>query len=76
MATSLDATVLLPPPLVWIVTQSPVSVGASPEVCPFCVAWMTQVWSCESFFVSLRGTRVIYECVWPTHRMLCQKKAR
>lgn len=26
----------------------------------------------ESFFVSLRGTRVIYECVWPTHRMLCQ----
>lgn len=27
----------------------------------------------ESFFVSLRGTRVIYECVWPTHRMLCQR---
>lgn len=27
----------------------------------------------ESFFVSLRGTRVIYECVWPTHRMLCEK---
>ena len=26
-----------------------------------------------SFFVSLRGTRVIYECVWPTHRMLCQQ---
>jgi integrase/recombinase XerD len=27
--------------------------------------------STESFFVSLRGTRVIYETVWPTHRMLC-----
>jgi integrase/recombinase XerD len=27
----------------------------------------------ESFFVSLRGTRVIYECVQTTHRMLCQK---
>jgi integrase/recombinase XerD len=27
----------------------------------------------ESFLVSLRGTRVIYECVWPTHRMLCQR---
>jgi integrase/recombinase XerD len=26
----------------------------------------------DSFFVSLRGTRVIYECVWPTHRMLCE----
>ena len=26
-----------------------------------------------SFFVSLRGTRVIYECVWPTHRMLCER---
>ena len=25
----------------------------------------------EAFFVSLRGTRVIYETVWPTHRMLC-----
>jgi integrase/recombinase XerD len=25
----------------------------------------------ESLFVSLRGTRVIYECVWPTFRMLC-----
>jgi len=24
-----------------------------------------------SLFVSLRGTRVIYETVWPTHRMLC-----
>jgi integrase/recombinase XerD len=22
--------------------------------------------------VSLRGTRVIYETVWPTHRMLCE----
>jgi integrase len=28
--------------------------------------------STDSFFVSLRGTRVIYECVWPTHRKLCQ----
>jgi integrase/recombinase XerD len=28
--------------------------------------------STESFFVSLRGTRVIYECVWPTHRKLCE----
>jgi integrase/recombinase XerD len=27
----------------------------------------------ESFFVSLRGTRVIYACVWPTHRMLCER---
>jgi integrase/recombinase XerD len=27
----------------------------------------------ESFFVSLRGTRVIYECVWPTHRLLCER---
>ncbi|MDQ3677218.1 MAG: tyrosine-type recombinase/integrase [Actinomycetota bacterium] len=27
--------------------------------------------STESFFISLRGTRVIYECVWPTHRKLC-----
>jgi integrase/recombinase XerD len=27
--------------------------------------------STESLFVSLRGTRVIYECVWPTHRKLC-----
>jgi len=26
----------------------------------------------ESFFVSLRGTRVIYACVWPTFRMLCE----
>jgi integrase/recombinase XerD len=29
--------------------------------------------STESFFVSLRGTRVIYETVWPTHRMLCDQ---
>lgn len=27
----------------------------------------------EAFFVSLHGTRVIYECVWPTHRLLCEK---
>lgn len=27
----------------------------------------------ESFFVSLRGTRIIYACVWPTHRMLCEQ---
>ncbi len=27
--------------------------------------------STEAFFVSLRGTRVIYEVVWPTHRLLC-----
>jgi integrase/recombinase XerD len=27
----------------------------------------------ESFFVSLRGTRIIYACVWPTHRMLCER---
>ena len=25
----------------------------------------------DSFFVSLRGTRIIYECVQPTFRMLC-----
>lgn len=25
----------------------------------------------ESFFISLRGTRVIFECVWKTFRMLC-----
>ncbi|MGH7918423.1 MAG: tyrosine-type recombinase/integrase [Candidatus Dormibacteraceae bacterium] len=29
--------------------------------------------SSDSFFVSLRGTRIIYECVWPTHRMLCEQ---
>ena len=28
--------------------------------------------STDSLFVSLRGTRVIYETVWPAHRMLCQ----
>ena len=28
--------------------------------------------STGSFFVSLRGTRVIYECVWPMHRKLCE----
>ena len=28
--------------------------------------------STESLFVSLRGTRVIYECVWPVHRKLCE----
>ena len=28
--------------------------------------------STGSFLVSLRGTRVIYETVWPTHRMLCE----
>jgi integrase len=27
----------------------------------------------ESLFVSLRGTRVIYETVWPAHRMLCER---
>jgi len=27
----------------------------------------------NAFFVSLRGTRVIYETVWPTHRMLCER---
>ena len=27
--------------------------------------------STESLFVSLRGTRVIYECVWKTFRMAC-----
>jgi integrase/recombinase XerD len=27
----------------------------------------------DSFFVSLRGTRVIYECVWPTFRRLCER---
>jgi integrase len=26
----------------------------------------------ESLFVSLRGTRVIYETVWPAHRRLCE----
>jgi integrase/recombinase XerD len=29
--------------------------------------------STDSFFVSLRGTRVIYECVWPMHRKLCER---
>lgn len=29
--------------------------------------------STDSLFVSLRGTRVIYETVWPTHRMLCAR---
>jgi integrase len=29
--------------------------------------------STDSLFVSLRGTRVIYEAVWPTHRMLCDR---
>jgi integrase/recombinase XerD len=29
--------------------------------------------SSESFFVSLRGTRIIYECVWPTFRRLCEQ---
>ena len=29
--------------------------------------------STGAFFVSLRGTRVIYEVVWPTHRMLCDR---
>jgi integrase/recombinase XerD len=29
--------------------------------------------SSESFFVSLRGTRLIYECVQPTFRMLCDR---
>jgi integrase/recombinase XerD len=28
--------------------------------------------STEGLLVSLRGTRVIYETVWPTHRKLCQ----
>jgi integrase/recombinase XerD len=28
--------------------------------------------STNSLFVSLRGTRVIYECVWPIHRKLCE----
>jgi integrase len=28
--------------------------------------------STDSLFVSLRGTRVIYETVWPIHRMLCE----
>ncbi|MGH7477907.1 MAG: tyrosine-type recombinase/integrase, partial [Longimicrobiales bacterium] len=27
----------------------------------------------ESFFVSLRGTRIIYACVLPTFRMLCER---
>lgn len=29
--------------------------------------------SSESFFVSLRGTRIIYACAWPTFRMLCEE---
>ena len=29
--------------------------------------------STDSLFVSLHGTRVIYECVWPVHRKLCQR---
>ena len=28
--------------------------------------------STEALFVSLRGTRVIYETVWPVHRKLCE----
>jgi integrase/recombinase XerD len=28
--------------------------------------------STDSLFVSLRGTRVIYETVWPAHRKLCE----
>ena len=28
--------------------------------------------STDSLFVSLRRTRVIYETVWPTHRLLCE----
>jgi integrase len=28
--------------------------------------------STDSLFVSLCGTRVIYECVWPMHRKLCK----
>ncbi len=28
--------------------------------------------STDSLFVSLRGTRVIYECVWPVHHELCE----
>jgi integrase/recombinase XerD len=28
--------------------------------------------STEALFVSLRGTRVIYETVWPAHRRLCE----
>ena len=28
--------------------------------------------SSDSFLVSLRGTRVIYETVWPVHRKLCE----
>lgn len=28
--------------------------------------------STDSLFVSLRGTRVIYETVWPVHRDLCE----
>jgi integrase/recombinase XerD len=29
----------------------------------------------DSLFVSLHGTRVIYECVWPTFRRLCTEAA-
>jgi integrase/recombinase XerD len=29
--------------------------------------------STKALFVSLRGTRVIYETVWPAHRMLCER---
>jgi integrase len=28
--------------------------------------------STDSLFVSLHGTRVIYECVWPVHRKICE----
>lgn len=31
--------------------------------------------STEALFVSLHGTRVIYECVWPVHRKLCEHAA-
>lgn len=29
--------------------------------------------STDGLFVSLRGTRVIYETVWPAHKMLCER---
>lgn len=29
--------------------------------------------STDGLFVSVLGTRVIYECIWPTHLKLCER---
>ena len=48
----LDATVSLPTPLSWNPTQSPIMLGAVAVDWPFCIGWITQVSSAESFFVA------------------------